>query len=239
MPAAILYTLVSLAGPPRAFSRSDGPITEQELVARTQALFDALVSGNREPWNKYFADDAIYFDEKGRNMSKSALISDIKPLPTGYSGKIKIGKVESRFLRDTVVLSYELAESETIFGQNVTARYHETDTWIQRDGLWQIIAAQAFRYYEDPALGKVDPAMLPRFTGTYELAPGQVRHLLLEDGKLFLERNGKREELLPESCDIFFRKGVEGRILFRTDSGKVEALIDRRNNEDIIWRKTG
>jgi hypothetical protein len=31
---------------------------------------------------------------------------------------------------------------------------------------------------------------------------------------------------------------VEGRILFRTDgSGKVNALIDRRNNEDVIWRK--
>jgi hypothetical protein len=34
------------------------------------------------------------------------------------------------------------------------------------------------------------------------------------------------------------RKGVEGRILFRTNSaGKIDALIDRRNNEDVIWRK--
>jgi hypothetical protein len=23
----------------------------------------------------------------------------------------------------------------------------------------------------------------------------------------------------------------------RADSGKVEALIDRRNNEDVVWRK--
>ena len=43
---------------------------------------------------------------------------------------------------------------------------------------------------------------------------------------------------LPESCDIFFRKGVEGRILFRTGpDGKTDALIDRRNNEDVVWRK--
>jgi hypothetical protein len=57
--------------------------------------------------------------------------------------------------------------------------------------------------------------------------------------KLFIERKGKKEELLPESCDIFFRKGVEGRILFRHGSnGKVDALIDRRNNEDVDWQKT-
>ena len=42
----------------------------------------------------------------------------------------------------------------------------------------------------------------------------------------------------PEGSEIFFRKGVEGRILFRyADNGKVDALIDRRNNEDVVWRR--
>jgi hypothetical protein len=60
-----------------------------------------------------------------------------------------------------------------------------------------------------------------------------------EGDKLFNERNGKKEQLLPETSELFFRKGVEGRILFRYFStGKVDALIDRRNNEDVIWRKT-
>jgi hypothetical protein len=44
--------------------------------------------------------------------------------------------------------------------------------------------------------------------------------------------------LIPESTAIFFRKGVEGRILFhRGKRGNVDALIDRRNNEDIVWKK--
>jgi hypothetical protein len=47
-----------------------------------------------------------------------------------------------------------------------------------------------------------------------------------------------KEELIPEATDIFFRKGVEGRRLFRrAPDGKVDAMIDRRNNEDIVWRK--
>ena len=79
----------------------------------------------------------------------------------------------------------------------------------------------------------------PDFAGTYELATGQTRTVSVDGVELFVERNGKREQLFPESCDVFFRKGVEGRILFRPDAnGKVNALIDRRNNEDIIWRKT-
>ena len=53
-----------------------------------------------------------------------------------------------------------------------------------------------------------------------------------------IERKGKKEELLPETSELFFRKGVEGRILFHyAATGKVDSLIDRRNNEDVIWKK--
>lgn len=213
-------------------------VTQEELLRRSQELFDSVVTGNREPWQKYFADDALYFDEKGRNMNKTALVADITPLPPGYSGQIKIGKADSRIVGDTAVVSYDLDESETIFGQNLSARYHETDTWLRRNGVWQIIAAQAFRYYEDPAIGKVDPKKLTSFSGNYELTAGQTRTVTTENGKLFVERKGKKEELLPETPDIFFRKGIEGRILFHSDDkGTIDALIDRRNNEDVVWRK--
>ena len=218
---------------------ADVPITQDDLVRRTQELYDSLVSGNQAPWKKYFADDCIFADEKGRLFDKPKLIADITPLPAGYSGTIKVQKAQSRIIGNTAILSYDADESETIFGQNLKARYHITDTWRLRDGNWQIIASQAHRYYEDPAIGKADPKKFADFIGTYELAPGQTRSVTNEDDKLFVERNGKKEQLLPETSELFFRKGVEGRILFRyTANGKVDALIDRRNNEDVIWRKT-
>ena len=214
-------------------------VTQEELVRRTQELFDAVVPGNREPWKKYYADDCIFADEKGRTLNKTALVADITPMPKGYSGTIKIVRPESRIFGDMAVLSYDLDETETIFGQNLTARYHEIDTWLRRDGQWQIIASQVHRYYEDPAIGKADLKRFPDFVGIYELVPGRSRTVMMNGDQLAIERDGKREQLFPESCDIFFRKGVEGRILFRTDANnKVDALIDRRNNEDVIWRKT-
>ena len=211
-----------------------------QLIRQTQELYDSLVSGNPEPWKKYYADDCIFADEKGRLLDKAKLVADITPLPAGYSGSIKIENVQRRVIGDTVVLSYDANESEIIFGQHLSARYHTTDTWLRRNGNWQIIASQSHRYYEDPATGQADPKKFPDFIGTYELAPGQTRTVSAEGDKLFIERKGKKEQLLPESSDLFFRKGVEGRILFRRDPqiNKVTALIDRRNNEDVSWRKT-
>jgi hypothetical protein len=215
------------------------PITQDQLVHRTQELYYAVVSGNQAPWKKYFAEDCVFADEKGRIFDKPKLIADITPLPAGYSGTIKIENVQSRIIGNTAILSYDADETETIFGQNLKARYHITDTWLERNSNWQIIASQAHRYYEDPAVGKADPKKFADYIGTYELAPGQTRSVIAEGDKLFVERNGKKEQLFPETSEIFFRKDVEGRILFRyAATGKVDALIDRRNNEDVVWRKT-
>jgi Domain of unknown function (DUF4440) len=230
--ALFLFTpLQPICGDPAA-------ITQEELVRRTQELFDAVVSGNKEPWQKYFAEDCIFADEKGRNFNKAQLVADIAPLPKGYSGTIKIARPKSVIHGDTAILSYDIDETETIFGQNLTARYHVTDTWLRRNGVWQIASSQAMRYYEDPAVARIHLKKFADFSGTYQLAPGQTRRVFSEGENLYVERNGKREQLLPEGSEIFFRKGVEGRIVFRyADNGKVDALIDRRNNEDVVWRR--
>lgn len=217
----------------------DPAITQDQLVRRTQELFDAVTPGDPAPFKKYFADDAMFFDEKGRNMGKAALVKDVQPLPQGYSGSIKVVNPKSHIEANVAILSYDLHETEVVFGQNLTARYHETDTWMRRRGQWQIIAAQVLRYYEDPAPGKADASRFAAYAGTYQLSPERMLIVTAEDGHLYSQRKGHaREELVPEASDIFFRKGVEGRTLFGSDdNGRVDRLIDRRNNEDIVWKK--
>jgi hypothetical protein len=214
-------------------------ITQDELSRRTQELFDSVAAGDKTPWQKYFADDAMYFDEKGRGMNKAALVADISPLPKGYSGSIHLGKVQSRIDGNVAIMSYDLDEKESIFGQDLTARYHATDTWMFRNGQWQIVAGQVLRYYEDPAPGVIDVRKLAAYTGTYELAPGNTLSVSYDGTQLFRQRGDHpKEALIPEAGDIFFRKGVEGRILFHVaPNGKIDTLIDRRNNEDVVWKK--
>lgn len=214
-------------------------ITHDELVRRTQELLGSVAGGDQTPWKKYFADDCLYFDERGRNMNKAALVADVTPLPIGYSGSIKVVNAQSHIERNVAIMSYDMDETETVFGQNMTARYHATDTWMRRHGQWQIVAAQVLRYYEDPAAGKLDRTKLTRYVGTYELAPANRLTISVDGDQLYRQRGDQpKGPLIPETADIFFRKGVEGRILFRReDHGKVDALIDRRNNEDVIWKK--
>jgi hypothetical protein len=214
-------------------------ITHEELVRRTQELNDAVAAGDKGPWQRYVADDSTYFDEKGRKMDKAALVEDVAPLPKGYSGTIRVINAQSLLLGSTAILTYDLDETEVIYGQKLKARYHGTDTWMYRNGRWQIVAGQMLRYYEDPAAGKIDAARLDDYVGTYELATGVTLTVLREGDKLYSKRGAKpRELLVPEVADLFFLPGSEGRRLFRrNDAGTVDALIDRRNNEDVIWKK--
>jgi hypothetical protein len=214
-------------------------ISEGELVARTQTLLDAVISGDKRPWRETYADDAMLFDERGRMADKKAIVADIEPLPKGYSGSIKLVRAKSHIDRDVAILSYDSDETQGVFGQNLTARYHATDTWLYRDGRWQIAASQLLRYYEDPAEGHGDVAKYPEYAGTYELAPGVVSSVSADAGKLYLEAPRRAKvELVPEACDIFFVRGVEGRRLFqRGPDGRVGVMLQRRNNEDVVWRK--
>jgi Domain of unknown function (DUF4440) len=221
---------------------SGGPgVTHDELLRRTQEIMDAVAPGNPEPWKRYFAEDGMYFDEKGRFMDKAALLKDVAPLPKGYSGTIKVLNAKSNILKDTAVMSYDLDETEVVFGQELKARYHGTDTWVRRNGEWQMVAGQMLRYYEDPAQSQPNAAAYKEYAGRYELSAGITRVVSANGQDLTVERSGRATEtLIPEAPDIFFRKGIEGRILFRRDAaGKVDALIDRRDNEDIIWKRIG
>jgi hypothetical protein len=236
----VAAAVMSAAGTAQGSSTSvkSDKITQEELVRRAQEIADAVAPGNQEPFKKYFADDALYFDEKGRGMDKAALVKDVQPLPKGYSGTIKVVNPKSHIEGDVAILSYDQDEVEIVFGQKMTARYHETDTWMRRNGQWQIIAAQVLRYYEDPAEGQYDPKLFPNFVGSYQLGENTMT-VTSEDGKLFAQRTGRAKvQMLPEAPDVFFLKGVEGRRLFQYGpDGKVDSLIDRRNNEDLVWKR--
>src|ERR1700754_4335670 len=96
------FLLLLLVSATASATQSDpGSITQEELVHRTQQLSDSVAIGDQGPWKLYYADDALYFDEKGRAMNKTALVADVAPLPHGYSGKIRVVKPQSRLLGNT------------------------------------------------------------------------------------------------------------------------------------------
>jgi hypothetical protein len=237
--SCIYLALAAHAFAAPAIGQGSPAIDQATLVGRTQRLYDAIPAADQALWRSYFAEDAMVYHEKGRAMNKKALLDDLQPMPAGYSGVIKVVHPHATFAPGVAVLAYDCDETETIFGQELHARYHSVDTWLYREGKWQIAASQTMRYYDDPALGSTNDAHLDDFIGVYELSANNRRTVTRVGYDIYLQRGmGAKAKLLPESGDLSFRVGVEGRILFhRNESGKVDALYERRNNEDVVWRK--
>jgi hypothetical protein len=114
-----------------------------------------------------------------------------------------------------------------------------TDTWLFRNRRWQIVASQVLRYYEDPETVGLKGEQLDEYVGRYQLAPGDVVVITRRGEQLYAQRaSAKPYQLMAECVDLFFRPGAEGRRLFHRDSeGRVDAMIDRRNNEDLLWKR--
>lgn len=214
--------------------------TEKELVRIAQELYDAIAVGNKAPWEKYVADDLIYTDENWQILTKKDLLAGLRPLPKGYSGSIRIANVLSRINVDSAVLSYRALEEEFIFGQKLAPIYLVTDTYFKRNGRWQMIASHVIVIPSERTPVAVSPEAYKLIAGQYELTTGVIYNITIEGTKLMGQRTGRdKEELLPADVSTFFRKGtIRGEKVFVRDaSGRVTAMLDRRENNDLSWKK--
>ena len=86
----------------------------------------------------------------------------------------------------------------------------------------------------------VDPKLYQSLVGTYELSTGVTYTITLEGKKVIGQRSGRaKEELVAADDNTFFRKGtIRGEKVFARDqSGRVTAMLDRRENNDLLWKK--
>lgn len=93
-----------------------------------------------------------------------------------------------------------MEEVETVFGNRMTAGYHQTDTCLYSNRFWQIAAGPVMRYYEDSAAITLAPTLLRDYFGTYEIALGNRMTVTTHEGKLVAVRGtGKPTEMLGEA----------------------------------------
>ena len=214
--------------------------TEKEIVRIIQSLMDAVAVGDKAVWEKYVADDLIYTDENWRVLTKREILADFKPLPKGYTGSIKVAEVKSRINGDAAVVSWQALEEETVYGQRLAPVYLVTDTYFRRGGRWQLVAEQiTVRPSERKPLA-VDPKVYDSLVGEYELTPGVTYTLTVEGGRLLGQRTGReKQELLPADVNTYFVKDtIRGEKVFVRDAGgRVTAMLDRRENNDLVWKR--
>jgi hypothetical protein len=212
-----------------------------QLKQATQELLDAIAPGDKAVWQRHLAEGSIYADEEGRVLTKDELIKELNPIPQGYVGSIKIGDVKVLVQPGVVVLSHRDREELELYNQKIVTYFHMTNTWAkQLNGRWQLVATQVMAIPNERKPAVIDPKSLDAYVGQYELTP-QVAYVITREGdKLFGQRTGRaKEELLPLCGDMFYRRGVwRGEKVFDRDAqGKVVRMLDRRENNDLVWKK--
>lgn len=213
--------------------------TEEELTKITQQLLDAVAVGDKAVWDKYLAEGCLYSPEDGRTLTKAQLLEELRPLPEGYVGQLRVANPQVREYGDTAIITYDAMEELEIYGQRIKTRFHTTETYLKREGRWQMIASQVLVVPGDLMPVELSTKLLDDYTGIYELAPGVTYTVSREENQLMGQRAGRaKESLWAESADRFFRKGVRGEKIFVRDRrGQVIKMIDRRDNNDLIWKR--
>jgi hypothetical protein len=210
------------------------------LRATDQALLDAIATGDHPIWEKSLTPDAVYVDENGAIIARADFMKSLTPLPKGISGELKITDYSARFDGDTALVLHKDDERENYFGIQLHANYIMTETWLCRGGQWQLAMVHAYVVAKDPPAIQLPSAALDEYTGHYTAAPALVVTIRRDGDHLVLQRDSKPPQTLQiELRDVLFIAGQprDKRLFQRDAKGKVTGFVDRREGEDIVWRR--
>jgi len=229
-----LALLAILASPALADDRA--LITQQE-----QQMADAIAAGNVAVWDKYLDAGVIYAEEDDSYKGKAEMLKEIRPLPKGLSGEIKVVLLSYAQDGDTAVALFRQVETEHYYGQTIHANYLTNTVWKKRAKSWRQIEGQVLAERTDPPALTTTPEALAAYAGTYKLKDSEPTYTLaVTDGKLMGTRGTRAPaEWKEEAPDVFFIPG-DNRIrkIFQRDaSGHVTGFIERRESWDIVWEK--
>ena len=212
---------------------------EEQILRNEQQLMDAIARGDTAVWKNFLHEDCLIAVEDGKLPSRDELLDTMKPLPPGYDGRIVVIEPKYRRYEDTIVVSFINDEYLELFGQKIHTQYRQTDTWKNFEGDWKKVAMQLFEIPKNPPPVNLPASVLTRYVGTYSLSEDRKCRVTVIDGKLYAEKTGReKEELLPETENVFFRKD-DGRVrvIFIRDGTDSYQLIERRAGQDLTWQK--
>jgi len=234
----ILLSLMCLPGIQYCRAQADSAAKAGQIIKLEQKLADAL-PGDSLTWKKYLDPNWHIVDEDGNSSTKKEFLSGFAAFPKGVSGMVKVTRPVLAFHDNIAVIQYVADEHENFFGQNLHTTYGTMDTWYKTDTSWMLLAMENFEIPAWPPAIKVDTQILRQYTGTYRLTDDIKAVVSLKNDTLFLQKNKRRAEpLFAETTNVFFRKNeARGRKLFVNDEAGNMLMLERRNGQDVVWKK--
>jgi hypothetical protein len=236
----VVAIALSAGSPVAAHRRANEQQVVAELRSKDQALLDAIAPGNRAIWEQTLTRNAVYIDENGSILERAAFLAAMQPLGPGLSGQIRIIEYQARPVGDQMFVIHRDEEREKYHGIDLLAHYLTTETWVREGAQWKLAAVHTFVEPVDPPAIALTPDQLDDYVGAYELVPG-IRYVIKRDGNHLTggREGGTQTPLLAELRDVLFVPGQpRSRKLFRRGpAGAVTGFVDRREGEDLVFRR--
>jgi hypothetical protein len=214
---------------------------ETELRKIVQEMLDAVAPGKVDVWRRYLHERVVRVDENGAVQTKKELLKEFSPLPPGLVGSIAIDTFRIETHGDIAVLAYETQEHLHYHGQILRSRFRISDTWLKTGQGWQLLAEQVAAVLKDPPSVKLTQQQLCEYDGAYSLTADITATIKCTQDGFTSERTGRpAAQYLAEVPDVFFVAGEPRtrRIFERDAQGKVVGFVDRREGEDVRWRRS-
>jgi hypothetical protein len=182
----------------------------------------------------------VHLDENGVVRSKAELLAEMAPLPPGLVGPIEVDRFRVERHGEVAVVAVEVQEHLDYHGQTLRSRFRMLDTWRRTDAGWRLIGQHVAAVLRDPPAIVLTREELCAYEGTYELTTELRTTIRCTDDALISERTGRPPVTWrPELRDLFFAPGQPRtrRLFTRDTTGRVAAFLDRREGEDVRWRR--
>jgi ketosteroid isomerase-like protein len=119
-------------------AQKDQKETERYILESERQWAESVATGDTSAIERILADDFVGVDPKGQLYNKSQMIADTRNAPKTFVSN-RLNDVKVRFYGSTAVAqgseTWEKRSGER-------GRFVWTDTWLQRNGRWQIVAAE-------------------------------------------------------------------------------------------------
>ena len=118
--------------------QKDQKETERYILESQGQWAESVATGDTSAIDRILADDFIEVDPKGHLYTKQQMIDETRNAPK-YFVSNRLNDVKVRFYGNTAIAqgseTWEKRSGER-------GRFVWTDTWLRRNGRWQIVAAE-------------------------------------------------------------------------------------------------
>jgi hypothetical protein len=203
----------------------------------TQKLYDAVALGDKAPWEAVLDTDCMVTTEDGDVFDRAKFLEELRPLPSGFSGQIKVRGLTVRSIGDVAIVHYWLDEVEDIFDQRLKTTYVETDAYRRSQGAWKAVAMHVTVVPRNMEAIAVSHSGWPALLGDYhynDQAKSRYQ-VFMRDGALYGGRDLKSAtELIPLAPLVFYQKDSIHIMVFVQDrSGAINEVRELHKYNEV------